>query len=58
VDKEIDNCIKKRQEMYPGEPVYGLYMEDSDSGSIDRWHKFVKQQLRDTFKPLNEKLIF
>ena len=34
------------------------YMWDADSGSIDRWHKYCQQQMRDSFRPLDEKLIF
>lgn len=35
-----------------------MYMWDSDTGSIDRWHKYCKQQQRDSFHVLDEKLIF
>ena len=34
------------------------YMWDSDSGSIDRWHKFCQKQMRDSFVMLDEHLIF
>lgn len=34
------------------------YMWDADTGSIDRWHKYCKDQLRDNYHMLNEKLIF
>ena len=34
------------------------YMWDADSGSIDRWHKYCQRQMRDNYKPLNEKLVF
>lgn len=34
------------------------YMWDSDSGSIDRWHKFCQKQLRDSYENLDEKLVF
>ena len=34
------------------------YMYDSDSGSIDRWHKYVQKQMRDKYVPLDEKITF
>lgn len=35
-----------------------LHMWDSDSGMIDRWHKYCQKQMRDNFHSLDEKLIF
>lgn len=58
VDEAIDIFIKKRKETHPEETLVGLYMWDSDAGSIDRWHKFVQKQMRDCFVQLDEKLIF
>lgn len=37
---------------------YVKYMWDSDSGSIDKWHKFCQKQMRDTFKTLDQTLVF
>lgn len=34
------------------------YMVDADSGSIDKWHKYVQKQLRDINKPMDTKIIF
>lgn len=34
------------------------YMWDSDSGVIDKWHKYVQKQMRDCYHPLDEKVIF
>lgn len=34
------------------------YLSDSDSGSIDRWHKFVQKQQRESFHDLDTKLVF
>lgn len=34
------------------------YMWDSDSGSIDRWHKYCQKQSRDFYHMLDEELIF
>lgn len=40
------------------EAVHILYMWDSDSGLIDKWHKFCQKQRRDDYVNLDEKLIF
>lgn len=55
VDAELDKYAKTK---YPGADCHILYMKDSDSGSIDRWHKFVQRQMRDHFKPLDETIVF
>ena len=57
VDKELNEFYeeyKKTCNCY----INVLYMFDSDSGSIDRWHKYCQKQMRDNFHPLDEKLIF
>ena len=35
-----------------------LYLWDAESGMIDIWHKYCQKQLRDSFRMLDEKLIF
>lgn len=40
------------------EKVYILKMRDSDSGVIDKWHKYVQRQMRDHYHALDEKIIF
>lgn len=37
---------------------YVLYMWDSDSGSIDKWHRFCQRQMRDTYETLDQNLVF
>lgn len=34
------------------------YMWDSDSGMIDRWHRYCQKQMRDNYHQLDERLIF
>lgn len=58
----IDNAMKK----YVNENADRIdissanikYMWDSDSGSIDRWHKYCQKQSRDSYDMLDEELIF
>lgn len=40
------------------EPSKILYTKIAKNGIIDDWHKYVMRQMRDNFKPLDEKLIF
>ena len=57
----IDQELKKRGEDYldkHGEEAKVLYMWDASSGMIDTWHKYCQKQMRDSFHPLDEKLIF
>lgn len=57
----IDSMIKEEIEKYeakPWETVEGCFMWDADSGSIDRWHKFVQKQMRDNFIELDQSVMF
>lgn len=61
VIKMIDNDLRAYVEKHMNEFTNGYsvkYMEKSRSGSIDQWHKYVTQQQRDNFVPLDSKLIF
>lgn len=58
----IDTELKKYAEEHKGDfadaSVHVLYMWDSGSGMIDRWHKYCQKQMRDSFNMLDEKIIF
>ena len=58
VDGELDRYRKENQAKYDPRPVRVLHMWDSDTGSIDRWHKYCEKQMRDSFHMLDEKLVF
>ena len=45
----------KKEEQYS---VVPYYMMDADSGSIDKWHKYVQKQMRDINHPMDMKVIF
>lgn len=57
VDQEIDNYYKENKDKLNG-TIVKAYMWDSDSGMIDKWHKYCQKQMRDNFNMLDEKLIF
>ena len=39
-------------------PVMVLHLWDAESGMIDIWHKYCQRQRRDSYHPLDDKLIF
>ena len=57
VDRELE---KYKEKLYipEGTKVKINYMWDSDSGSIDKWHKYVQKQMRDYYHTLDSKIIF
>lgn len=58
IDREIDDVYHTHSNAKPGHKIIPKYMWDSDSGMIDKWHKYVQRQCRDNYIPLDEKLIF
>ena len=66
VVRKIDQEVKKvyndyinnysHSEVMPR--VVPLYMRDADSGIIDKWHRLVKQQLRDNYHELDKVVVF
>lgn len=59
--KLIDDALDKYANEHKHDTedhVKVLHMWDSESGMIDKWHKYVQKQMRDSFHPLDKKLIF
>lgn len=56
----IDVALERYRDDHPelGANTRVLYMWDADSGSIDKWHKYVQKQSRDNYVMLDETLIF
>ncbi len=52
--KQVDEYNKAMGE----NAAYGLYLYNSNNNLIDRWHKYCQKQIRDTYKTLDQKLIF
>lgn len=57
IDKELDAYVEKHK-AETEQHMKVLHMWDSDSCMIDKWHKYVQKQLRDSYHSLDEKLIF
>ncbi len=62
VDAEVAAETERLQGYYDGTgervDVIPRFMWDSDSGMIDKWHKYVQKQCRDSYHQLDEKVIF
>lgn len=57
IDNELQRYVEENSERLEGTPII-KYMWDSDSGSIDRFHKYCQKQMRDSYVMLDEELIF
>lgn len=53
IDKEISKYAKK-----VGANAIPKYLWDSDTGMIDKWHKYCQKQMMDNFEMLDETLVF
>ena len=62
VDKELDTYAEsnKTKLLEPGDAsrIRVLHMWDSDSGSIDKWHKYCQRQSRDNYHDLDAVVYF
>lgn len=57
VDRELDRHAEEFKKTSDS-VVHVMHMWDSESGSIDSWHRYVQRQLRDNYHPLDEKITF
>ncbi len=57
IDRELDRYAEENSQKFES-GVRILHMWDSESGMIDRWHKYCQSQMRDSFHMLDEKMIF
>lgn len=57
IDKELDVYYNEHKFDF-SDTVKVLHMWDSDSGMIDKWHKYCQKQLRNNYHTLDEKVIF
>lgn len=57
IDRELDKFLEEHRDQYNSN-VKVLHLWDAETGMIDVWHKYCQKQTRDSFKMLDEKLIF
>lgn len=56
IDDEIRKEWEKAIETVP--KAIPLYLSDTDTKMIDKWHKYVQRDMRDNYTPLDRKFIF
>ena len=56
IDNEMEKYKAANSDNLSGAHI--AYMWDADSGSIDKWRKYVTRQVADNYHPLDEKLVF
>jgi predicted DNA-binding protein YlxM (UPF0122 family) len=57
IDVELRKFAEENKAKYDNN-IRVMYMQDSESGMVDSWHKYCQKQMRDSFHMLDEKLIF
>ena len=57
IDLELDKYAQEHKNAFDG-TVRVLHMWDAETGMVDRWHKYCQKQSRDSYNPLDERLIF
>ena len=57
VDRELKKYADEYEKM-SSDIIHVMYMRNSSTGTIDRWHKYCEGQMRDSFHALDEKLVF
>lgn len=58
IDSGMEDFVAEKKKENPDATYNQLFMWDSESGLIDKWHKYVQRQQRDSYNSLDEKLIF
>lgn len=57
IDREVEQWAEENRSRINSD-LKILHMWDSESGMIDRWHKYCKMQMRDSYHSLDDDLIF
>ena len=57
IDRELDKFAEENKKKYD-DKIIVLHMWDSETGIIDKWHRYCQKQMRDNFHMLDESLIF
>ena len=57
IDNELKKFAEEKRHEFDAQ-LKVCYLWDAESGMIDAWHKYCQKQMRDSFHPLDEELIF
>ena len=58
VDRALHDYAEEYNKSASGDIAHVMYMRYASTGTADRWHKYCQKQMRDSFHPLDEKLVF
>lgn len=58
IDEELEKVGNEISNKNPDSPVHIRYMKRAGSNLVDKWHKYVQKQMRDSYHPLDNKIIF
>lgn len=58
IDSELTAYANEYRKTHTDVTVNVKYMYDSNSGSIDAWHKYCQKQKRDSYEMLDETILF
>ena len=58
VDKDVLETTRELRKEHPNYTITPKTMRSSSSGVIDKWHKYCQRQMRDSYKDLDNKIIF
>ena len=58
IDAQLDIYAEENKEQFNGYYVKVMHLWDSDTGMIDKWHKYCQKQMWDNYHALDEKIIF
>jgi len=57
IDSEVEKYYQEHKNSLEGHVIM-LKMRDAESGVIDDWHRYCQRQMRDSYVPLDETLVF
>nr|DAE25202.1 MAG TPA: DNA polymerase [Siphoviridae sp. ctWWc42] len=60
IDDQVDRVKSETEKKYPDAAgsISAKYLWDSNTGSIDKWHRYCQKQMRDSYHMLDETIIF
>lgn len=57
IDRELDNFAKENRHRFNSD-IKVLHVWDAETGLINAWHNYCQKQMRASYKPLDNSLIF
>ena len=59
IDDQVERVKSETEKKYPDAAgnISAKYLWDSNTGSIDKWHRYCQKQMRDSYHMLDETII-